>query len=149
MNKILGLALVAIIGYAFFIKDGSPDAIFLNGQEYGPRVVEKSNDSNSTLYRYSNKSINNNDYVMILYPDSGTGDLDAWSNLFSRLFTSQGFNFETSGYGKIGSKDKSRIYMVPVYTKDVLAIYMLEDIGNTDLPKGNGTILTLNNMRFE
>jgi len=148
MNKIIGLIIVAVIAYLFVIKDGSPDTVSLNGQTYGPKILEKSNDSNSTLYRYMNKSVDNNDYVLILYPDSDTGGLDSWSDLFSRHFSSQGFSVEKSGYNKIGTKDNSKIYMVPLYTKEVLAIYVLENTDNTNMPKGYRAFDIINNIQF-
>ena len=101
MIKYLLLGVVVIVGY-LYLKDSAPNKVYINGIEYGSKKLDKTNDSLSKIFNYASTSPSSDDYVSILYRDSGTGDLLTWSDFFSDYFTKQGFLFEKSGANKKG-----------------------------------------------
>jgi len=133
MSKYLIVIAVVIAGY-FFLKDPAPSQVYINGQEYGPKLLDKTNDSLSKIFNYRNKATNSEDYVAILYRDSGTSDLLSWSETFSNYFTQQGFVFENSGANKKGIKGSTAIFIVPHYEQDVLLMYISPDISKISIP---------------
>lgn len=132
MYKVVGLLVVVCVGYLLFFQDSSPDIIYFDGKEYGPGQLDYSNDSNSKIYKYFSKSVSNKDYISVLYPDSGTGSLSEWSNMFSKHFARQGFVFTENGQNKVGTNKTVKIYMMPSYNVGVVFMYILEDIKNSD-----------------
>lgn len=148
MYKVVAILVVVCIGYFVFLNDTYPNAVYVNGQEFGPKTLERSNDSNSKLFSYGSKSLDNRDQISILFPDEGTGDLSDWSDLFSRHFASQGFTFKRYGINKMALKDRSAIYMVPVYEKNVIAIYIVNDIENSNMPSGTQAFEVISSFQF-
>ena len=149
MNKIIGVLVIAAVGYFFFMKDSAPDAVYINGQEYSSKALDKSNDSNSKIYNYKSKTVENHDYVSILYPDEGTGSLESWSSLFSSHFTSQGFVFRKIGDSRVGTKNKVKVYLVPLYAPNLLAIYVLENTDKPGIPMGKEAIDVIRNIQLK
>lgn len=132
MYKVVGFLVVFLVGYLVFFRDSSPDVIYFNGEEYGPGQLDYSNDSNSKMYKFFSRSVSNKDYITILYPDSGTGSVSEWSNMFAKHFARQGFEFSQNGQNKIGINKTVKIYMMPSSRFDVVYMYILEDIKNSN-----------------
>jgi hypothetical protein len=132
MYKFIGISALVLIGYFLFIREASPEIIYFNGQEYGSRQLDRSNDSNSKIYNYYSKVVSNKDYISIVYPDSDTGSLSDWSNLFSKHFESQGFIFSANGENKTGIKNTVKVFMRPSQRHNVVFMYILENIQSSD-----------------
>jgi len=132
MYKILGILVLLVIGYMLFIHESSPKIIHFNGQEYGPSQLDRSNDSNSKIYNYYSKLVSNKDYISVLHPDSGTGSLSEWSDLFSQHFEKQGFKFSGDRDNKVGVKQTVKLFMMPSQQYNVVFMYILENTENSD-----------------
>ncbi len=132
MYKVVGIVVLLVIGYLLFFRESSPDVIYFNGNEYGSKQLDRSNDSNSKIYNYYSRSVSNKDYISVLYPDSGTGSPSEWSSMFAKHFENQGFVFSDNGVNKIGVNKTVKIYMFPSYEQNVLFMYVLENIKNSD-----------------
>ena len=148
MIKYLLLGVIVIAGY-LYLKDPAPNQVYINGIEYGPKTLDKTNDSLSKVFNYLNKSSTSNDYVSILYRDSGTSDLLSWSDSVSRYFTSQGFIFESSGANKKGVKGNFVIFIVPLYEKDVLLTYVSSDSSKALIPLDNTAFDAINKIQMK
>jgi hypothetical protein len=146
MGKILGLVVVVLLGYFFFFKDSAPDAVYINGMEYGPKTLDRTNDSGSKIYNYPSKTVANHDYVSLLYPDRGTGALESWVELFSTHFTKQGFVFENIGSYRKGIKNTVAVYMMPLPEKKLMAMYIVEDRSKSGIPMDDTTFGLIQNM---
>ncbi|WP_185234988.1 hypothetical protein [Teredinibacter franksiae] len=131
MYKIVGIVVLLVVGYLLFFRESLPEVIYFNGNEYGSRQLDRSNDSNSKIYKYFSRSVSNNDYISVLYPDSGTGSPSEWSNMFAKHFERQGFIFSDNGVNKIGVNKTVKIYMLPSSEKNVVFMYVLENIENS------------------
>lgn len=105
--------------------------------------------SNSKIYNYYSKTVENNDYISVLYPDEGTGSLDSWSNLFSRNFETQGFKFNVNGEEKVGIKNTVKIYMKPIRKHNVLYMYVLEDTRKPNSLNDSDVFKFLDGITFE
>lgn len=132
MYKIIGIVAVLAVGYALFFQDPSPDVIYFNGYEFGSKKLDRSNDSNSTVYHYFSRSISNDDTISVVYPDADTSTPSEWSDFFSKGFERQGYKFSEEGMNKIGVNGSVKLFMKPSYEKNVLFVYMLDDINNAD-----------------
>lgn len=132
MYKTVAIVLLLVAGYLLFFRESSPEVIYFNGNEYGSKQLDRSNDSNSKIYKYFSRSVSNNDYIAVLYPDSGTGSPSEWSNMFARYFENQGFIFSDNGENKIGVNKTVKIYMLPSSEKNVVFMYVLENLKNSE-----------------
>jgi hypothetical protein len=130
MNKFFVVLVALLAGYFFFIKDSHPKVIFYNNLEYGPSQLDRSNDSNSQIFKYYSKAVSNKDYISILYPDPDTGSLNDWSDVFSSHFEKQGFTFTSNGFMKTGVKNTVTIFMMPSTKHNVVFMYILENNNN-------------------
>lgn len=148
MIKYLLLGVIVIAGY-MYLKDSAPNQVYINGLEYGPKKLDKTNDSLSKVFNYTNTSSTSSDYVSVLYRDSGTGDLLSWSDLVSTHFTSQGFIFESSGANKKGVKGNIVIFIVPFYEKDVLLTYVSPDSSKALIPLDKTAFDTINKIQMK
>jgi hypothetical protein len=146
MSKIVGIVALILVGYFLFFKDSAPSSIYINGQEYGPRQLDRTNDSLSKVYNYPSKTVANHDYVSLLYPDRGTGSLESWLELFATHFTKQGFVFEKIGSNRKGVKSTVAVYMMPLPEEKLLAMYIVEDIEKSGIPMDDSAFQLIQNM---
>lgn len=148
MNKIIGLAVVAVVVFFLFFRNTDPEYLHLNGQDYGPKTLDRTNDSLSEIYTYASKSVENNDYLIVLHPDSGTGSLDAWSDLYSKHFEKQGYTFEKVGSYKKGIKGNVILFMVPIAAEGSLVMYVVEDNAKPGIPADDSAFELLSNIQL-
>ena len=149
MYKIVGLLVILAIGYKLFIHEALPETIYFDGEEYGSRQLDRSNDSNSKIYNYYSQLVSNRDYISVLYPDSGTGSLAEWSNLFYTHFEKQGFKFSNKGDNRVGVNKTVKIFMMPSQKHNAVLMYILENIKNADHLNENEVFNNLQKMTFE
>ncbi|WP_049721258.1 hypothetical protein [Gilvimarinus polysaccharolyticus] len=132
MIKVISAVAILALGYFLFFNESSPKTIYFHGMEYGPKQLDRSNDSNSKIFKYYSQSVSNRDYISILHPDSGTGSLSEWSDMFSTHFERQGFKFSNVGGNKVGVKNTVKIFMMNSHKYNVVFMYVLEDIKTSD-----------------
>ena len=119
--------------YFFFIKEDLPRYIEFQDSQYGPRDLQKGNDSNSKMFRYNSESKTNTNYILLLKPNNDTEPSREFAELFSTHFTRQGFSFTKQGNRMLGIGNKGVIYMINLPDLDIVAMLFVE--AKTNKPK--------------
>ncbi len=110
----------------FLLRTICRNLLSYQGNKFGPKVLQKANDSNSRLFRYNSESKTNSDYIMLLKPDSDTAPSLEFAELFSTHFSRQGFSFKRQGNRMLGTGDKGVIYMIDRADLDVVFMLVVE-----------------------
>ncbi|VAW92626.1 hypothetical protein MNBD_GAMMA23-2450 [hydrothermal vent metagenome] len=125
MIKAISTLIIIGLVYFFFIREDLPKYVQFQGQQFGPGVLLKSNDSNSKLFRYNSESTTNSDYIMLLKPDKDTAPSKEFAKLFSTHFSRQGFSFQSQGDRMLGIGKQGVIYMINLPALDVVAMLIV------------------------
>ncbi len=129
MLKAVGIIIVLILVYFFFIKADLPQYIEFQSEQFCPSKFQAANDSRSIMYRYNSESNTNSDYIMLLKPDSDAGEASDFLKLFSDHFATQGFSFKKRGDQLLGVRDDGIVYMTTLPNQNLVIILVVESDG--------------------